>query len=69
MYKVKSKDVTYEVISLDEAMKYAKKLGVLVTIEGGGIEIVGHFGADEVKDGTLPSGEKYSWYKRRYVKE
>jgi hypothetical protein len=31
--------------------------------------IVGTFGADSVKDGVLPSGEKYTWYKRRYVKK
>ena len=65
MYKVKSREKEEEFANLDLAMAYARELGVLVTIEGGGMEIVGHFGADEVKDGQLPDGTAYSWYKRR----
>ncbi len=74
MYKVVWKDkagVSFEeeVVTLGDAMAFAKELGILVTINGGGMEIVGHFGADTINDGILPNGEKYSWYKRRYVKE
>lgn len=74
MYKVEWKDTAgrgcvEEVKDLSEALAFAKELGILVTINGGGMEIVGHFGADTIENGTLPNGEKYSWYKRRYVKE
>ena len=74
MYKVLWKDTAGRgceeaVKDLSEAMAFAKELGILVTINGGGMEIVGHFGADTINDGILPNGEKYSWYKRRYVKE
>jgi hypothetical protein len=70
MYKVEWKDATgrgceEEVKDLSEAMAFAKELGILVTINGGGMEIVGLFGADSVKDGLLPNGNTYSWYKRR----
>jgi hypothetical protein len=70
MYKVEWKDragVSFEedVMTLSDAMAFAKELGILVTINGGGMQIVG---ADEVKEGKLPNGETYSWYKRRYVK-
>jgi len=44
---------------------FAKELGILVTINGDNFELVGVFGADEVKDGLLPNGDRYSWYKRR----
>jgi hypothetical protein len=46
-------------------LAFATELGIPVTINGGGIEIVGTFGADEIKNGMLPNGDKYSWYKRR----
>jgi hypothetical protein len=46
-------------------MAFAKELGILVTINGGGMEIVGKFGADEIKDGLLPDGADYTWKKRR----
>lgn len=74
MYKVKWNDTAgrgcvEEVKDLSAALSFAKELGILVTINGGGIEIVGVFGADSVNNGKLPNGENYSWYKRRYVKE
>ncbi len=74
MYKVEWKDTSgrgcvEELKNLSEALAFAKELGILVTINGGGMEIVGHFGADTIENGKLPNGEKYSWYKRRYVKE
>lgn len=73
MYKVVWKDTAgrgceEEVKDLSEAMAFAKELGILVTINGSGMEIVGVFGADSINNGKLPNGDHYSWYKRRYVK-
>jgi len=70
MYKVNWKDTAGRgceeaVKDLSEAMAFAKELGILVTINGGGMEIVGKFGADSIENGYLPNGDKYSWYKRR----
>ena len=70
MYKVNWKDeagVSFEeeVASLDAAMAFAKSLGILVTINGGGMEIVGLFGADSIKEGMCPDGVPYTWMKRR----
>jgi hypothetical protein len=70
MYKVEWKDTAgrgceEEVKDLSEALAFAKELGILVTINGHGMEIVGIFGADEIKDGVLPSGHTYTWMKRR----
>ena len=52
-------------LTLGEAMEYSKSLGVLVTIKGNGMEIVGLFGADSIKDGKCPDGVDYTWMKRR----
>ena len=65
MYKVKSKTKKVEVMSLDEAMKLAKEMNELVTIEGHGIEIIGLFGVDFVLEGKCPDGSEYTWKKRR----
>lgn len=70
MYEVKWKDTAgkgcaEEVKDLSEALAFAKELGILVTINGDGMEIVGVFGADEVRDGLLPNGDRYTWVKRR----
>ena len=65
MYKVKSKTKKVEVMSLDEAMKLAKEMNELVTIEGHGIEIIGLFGVDFVLEGKCPDGSDYTWKKRR----
>ncbi len=70
MYEVKWNDTAgrgcvEEVKDLSAALIFAKELGILVTINGGGMEIVGVFGADSVDNGLLPNGDKYSWYKRR----
>ena len=70
MYKVNWNDTAgrgcvEEVKDLSEALAFAKELGILVTINGGGMEIVGVFGADSVDNGLLPNGDRYSWYKRR----
>ena len=65
MYKVKSKTKKIEVMSLDEAMKLAKEMNELVTIEGHGIEIIGLFGVDFVLEGKCSDGSEYTWKKRR----
>ena len=70
MYKVNWKNESgvgfeEEVVSLDAAMAFAKGLGILVTINGGGMEIVGLFGADSIKEGMCPDGVPYTWMKRR----
>jgi hypothetical protein len=65
MYKVKSKTVTIEVLTLDEAMHTAKVMNEYVTITGNGIEIVGIFGADSIENGKCPDGHDYTWMKRR----
>ena len=54
-----------ECSGLTEAMNFAKELNCLVTITGNGIEVVGLFGADSVKDGMCPDGVAYDWKKRR----
>lgn len=51
--------------TLAMALEFAKELGILVTINGSGMEIVGVFGADSVQQGKLPNGTEYNWYKRR----
>ncbi len=63
MFKVKGKNITYEVNSLDEAMKYAKTMNEFVTITGSELEIVGIFGVDSIKDGKCPDGVAYDWNK------
>jgi hypothetical protein len=70
MYKVEWKDAAgrgceEEVVDLSKAMAFAKELGILVTINGGGMEIVGLFGADGIENGVCPDGVPYTWMKRR----
>jgi hypothetical protein len=70
MYKVEWKDTAgrgceEEVKDLSAALAVATKLGIPVTINGGGMEIVGVFGADGIENGQLPNGDRYGWYKRR----
>lgn len=70
MYKIEWKDKAgngciTEVVDLSAALVKAKELGILVTINGGGMEIVGVFGADSVNNGKLPDGHDYTWMKRR----
>jgi hypothetical protein len=50
---------------LTQAMNWAKVLGEFVTIKINGMELVGVFGADSIKDGKCPDGVEYSWKKRR----
>jgi carbamoylphosphate synthase large subunit len=70
MYNVTWKDADnviceQEVEGLTPAMEFAKELNCLVTIKGNGIEVVGLFGADSIKDGMCPDGVAYTWKKRR----
>lgn len=65
MYTVISNYDETEFDTLDLAMSHARYLGVFVTIVGNGMEIVGVFGADTVKDGKTPDGEDYTWMMRR----
>ena len=62
-FKVVGKNTSYEVLSLDEAMKYAKLMNEFVTITGPDFEIVGMFGVDSIKDGKCPDGVAYDWNK------
>jgi hypothetical protein len=50
---------------LTQAMAWAKVLGEFVTIKINGMELVGKFGADGIKDGKCPDGVDYTWMKRR----
>ena len=65
MYEVKGKTVTFNVMTLDEAMHTAKVMNEFVTIKGKEFELVGMFGADSIKDGKCPDGVDYTWMKRR----
>ena len=65
MYKVISNNnlTLNEFSSLDDAMIFAKTVGMFVTIKGPDFEIVGMFGVDSVKDGKCPDGVAYDWNK------
>jgi len=65
MYKVISKlGLTLNVCpTLDEAMLFAKTVGMFVTITGTDFEVCGIFGVDSVKDGKCPDGIAYDWNK------
>ena len=63
MYNVKGKIVSFDVMTLDEAMHTAKVINEFVTITGPDFEIVGMFGVDSVKDGLCPDGIAYDWNK------
>jgi hypothetical protein len=70
MYKVKwngpsGVEKQINVASLDSALTFSRQLGTFVTITDGKMEMVGRFGVDSVKNGKLPDGTNYSWYKRR----
>jgi hypothetical protein len=65
MYKVISKNhlPLFDCNTLDEAMSFAKTVGVFVTIIGPDFEVCGIFGVDTVKDGLCPDGVAYDWNK------
>jgi hypothetical protein len=62
---VKSKLEIHQFNSLDEAIAFAKELGVFVTIQFDGKEVLGVFGATGIANGKCPDGIDYSWKKRR----
>ena len=66
MYKVLTKEGFPIAVStsLDRAMETAKAFGQFVIIQGpNGMEFVGKFGVDSIKDGLCPDGVKYDWNK------
>ena len=65
MYKVISKlGLTLNVCpTLNEAMTFAKTVGMFVTITGPDFEVCGVFGVDSIKDGVCPDGVAYDWNK------
>lgn len=63
MYKVKSKTVSFDVMTLDEAIHTAKVMNEFVTIAGPDFEVCGMFGVDTVKNGLCPDGVAYDWNK------
>ena len=65
MYFVVCEEEEIEVVDLNAAMELAKTIDQFVTIRGNGMEIVGRFGADSIKDGVCPDGVEYTWRKRR----
>lgn len=70
MYCIEYKDSKNNVCikeakDLSEALTFATALGIPVTINGDGIELVGTFGSAGIENGRLPNGDRYTWYKRR----
>ena len=64
MYKVICNEKELErFITLNEAMAFAKAVGVFVTIRGPNLEVVGRFGVDSVVNGKCPDGVTYDWNK------
>jgi hypothetical protein len=63
MFEVIGSTVTFEVMTLDEAMHTAKVMNEFVTIKGPEFEVVGRFGVDTVANGKCPDGVAYDWNK------
>ena len=65
MYKVISKNnlTLNSCPTLDEAMSFAKTVGMFVTIIGADFEVCGVFGVDSIRDGVCPDGVAYDWNK------
>jgi hypothetical protein len=65
MYKIISKNglTLNSCPTLNEAMAYAKTVGIFVTIKGPEFEVCGVFGVDSVRDGKCPDGVAYDWNK------
>lgn len=63
MYEVKGKTVTFNVMTLNEAMHTAKIMNEFVTIKSKDFELVGMFGVDAVSNGKTPDGVAYDWNK------
>ena len=49
--------------TLEEAMAFAKTVGIFVTINGPEFEVCGVFGVDSIRDGKCPDGVAYDWNK------
>ena len=49
--------------TLQEAMSFAKTVGMFVTIKGPDFEVCGIFGVDSIEDGKCPDGIAYDWNK------
>ena len=63
-YQVISKNLLlFSCNTLDEAMTFAKTVGMFVTIKGPDFEVCGVFGVDAVKNGVCPDGVVYDWNK------
>ena len=64
-YQVISKNLLllFSCNTLDEAMTFAKTVGMFLTIKGPDFEVCGVFGVDSVKDGVCPDGVAYDWNK------
>lgn len=72
MYKVKwngpsGVEKQISVPTLDSALAFGRSLGITVTISDGETEMIGKIGVDSVKEGVLPDGTPYSWFKRRLL--
>ena len=65
MYEVKGKEITFNVMTLDEAIHTAKIMNEFVSIKSKEFELVGVFGSDSIEEGLLPNGLTYDWKKRR----
>lgn len=65
MYKVISKNglTLNSCPTLNEAMAYAKTVGIFVTIKSPEFEVCGVFGVDSVREGKCPDGVAYDWNK------
>ena len=65
MYKIISKNglPLNSYPTLNEAMSFAKIVGIFVTIKGPEFEVCGIFGVDTVADGKCPDGVAYDWNK------
>ena len=65
MYKILSKNglTLNSCPTLNEAMAYAKTVGIFVTIKGPEFEVCGVFGVDSIRDGKCPDGVDYTWNK------
>ena len=68
-YEVVSKNLLplFSCNTLDEAMSFAKTVGMFVTIKGPDFEVCGVFGVDAVKDGVCPDGVAYDWNKANRI--
>ena len=65
MYKVVSKNglTLNSCPTLNEAMLFAKTVGIFVTIQGPEFEVCGVFGVDSIREGKCPDGIVYDWNK------